>query len=221
MVARPIVNVSARYFSAALICASKEETYLPVIQGVHIEQHPERGALLVSTDGRRLLVIHDPDGKCGKALTVSADKMLRAAAGKSQDADRMLVSKAGMVEIPGRYKAENICLIDAVYPTWTHLVHQVRRAIVGNTRAFGTFNPSFLGDFEKIAKKLGAGDSSSRAIRLVTPDDTGASMILFPRFDHAFALTMPMHYPDAGSALPIWMKPVLAAKPAKSSRSGA
>lgn len=215
---RPIVNVSARYFSAALICASKEETRLPAIQGVHIEPHPEKGALLVATDGRRMLVIHDENGKCRNGVTVSADKMLRAVADKCQDADRLLINKAGIAEIPARYQSDKSCLIPEAYPLWAKVVAPVRSACAAKLCAFATFNPKLLGDFKKIAARLGAGDSSARAIRLVTPEDSGAALILFPRFEHAFALTMPMHFPDTGSALPIWMKPVLA-KPAKSKRS--
>ena len=55
-----MITVNARLFKAASLFVSGEDTR-NYIQGVCIEPHPE-GALLVATDGRRVVAILDRKG---------------------------------------------------------------------------------------------------------------------------------------------------------------
>lgn len=76
--------VSADLFSRALAAISKEDTRYH-LNGVNVEPCDQGGVLLVSTDGRRMLVLRDPDGYAPNgAGTVSLNKdMVRALIAKS------------------------------------------------------------------------------------------------------------------------------------------
>ena len=63
------IDVNAMLFKAARECQSSEETRY-YLGGVYVQPHPERGALLVATDGHRLIAIHDETGICEKPAIV-------------------------------------------------------------------------------------------------------------------------------------------------------
>jgi hypothetical protein len=53
--------VSADLFARAMVAVSTSEARY-YLRGVHVEPAPDGGALLVATDGRRLIALHDPSG---------------------------------------------------------------------------------------------------------------------------------------------------------------
>lgn len=68
--------VSADLFRRAMMAQSVEETHY-YLNGVRIEPCPEGGALLVATDGHRLLVFRDAHGHVqGGAATISLSKSM-------------------------------------------------------------------------------------------------------------------------------------------------
>lgn len=72
-------SVSPDLFRRAAMCISHEMTRY-YLGGVHVEPHPHGGALLVATDGARLICIRDPDGYVEGSAIVSLTKgMLKTA----------------------------------------------------------------------------------------------------------------------------------------------
>ena len=63
------IRVNAELFRLAYGAVSKEETRY-YLNGVYVEPHPERGALIVATDGHRMVCIHDPDAACDESAIV-------------------------------------------------------------------------------------------------------------------------------------------------------
>lgn len=63
------IRVDANLLRLAHMAISKEETRY-YLNGVHIEPHPVRGAILVATDGHRMVVIHDADAECDEDVIV-------------------------------------------------------------------------------------------------------------------------------------------------------
>lgn len=56
-----LAKVNPKYFAAiSTFAALKDVRYY--LKGVHIERHPEKGVLMVGTNGHVLSVIHDPEG---------------------------------------------------------------------------------------------------------------------------------------------------------------
>lgn len=76
-----LVTVSAHRFRYAARFVSRDIGHIHHAGGVRIEpiKEGERGVLIIATDGRRLVVIRDDEGRCHKAVTVQASEdMLKA-----------------------------------------------------------------------------------------------------------------------------------------------
>jgi hypothetical protein len=56
-----MLTFSTEMYRVALDFASKEQTRY-YLQGVYVQRHPKEGVLLVSTDGHRMICIHDQNG---------------------------------------------------------------------------------------------------------------------------------------------------------------
>lgn len=209
--AKPRIRVNARYFHAALVAVSKEETRF-YMGGVYIQPHPEKGALLVATDGHRLICIHDEDAICTKSAIVPADVSMRRAlaeGGKKGAPDKfVIIDEPGVITIAGHYQSNGPALIDGVYPKWELVVLPVRDQFKkSEPYAASTYNPEYLGAFKVASERLGL--TSTPSIRIFPRGEAGPALIQFPTFPNAFALLMPMSQGGDMDGLPSWMKPVL------------
>jgi DNA polymerase III sliding clamp (beta) subunit (PCNA family) len=69
--------VNADLFRIVYSCVSTEETRY-YLNGVHVEPHPVKGAILVATDGHRMLIAHDKDGSCSGPIIVQMPRFALA-----------------------------------------------------------------------------------------------------------------------------------------------
>ncbi|MBX3579980.1 MAG: hypothetical protein KF723_22480 [Rhizobiaceae bacterium] len=211
-IAKTGIDISARMFYAALVCVSTEETRY-YLNGVHVEPHPEKGVVLVATDGLRMIVIHDEAGYAGRKAIIPADKILVEALARStkEEDARLFIDVKGIIAFPsGNYIAANNTLIDGTYPEWTVVVEPVLAAMKTRKVAHSCFNPRLITSFVQVATRLKLGDFPS--IKIVTTEEGAPSLILFAKSDSVFGLLMPMRS-DIGGTLPIFMKPILSARP--------
>ncbi len=72
-----MITVNANLFRIVYTAVSTEETRY-YLNGVHIEAHPVKGAILVATDGHRMIVAHDPDGGCSQDVIVQLPRFALA-----------------------------------------------------------------------------------------------------------------------------------------------
>lgn len=204
----PFADVDARLFRAAAVCASTE-TVRSYLCGVRIERHPVKGALLIATDGHRLVVLHDDGAWCRRAVTVPLDRAgldaCRTPKKFSGTAPRVIVEGDGTVRVGAGYVAPSKIKPKNDYPDWRKVV-PVRKW----SFASASFSAGYLADFGKIAELLG---SPQRCIRVLIGDDQPSpALILFPDDPLAFGLLMPMKADVPGDGVPAWMQPVMKAK---------
>lgn len=212
-----MIKINVSLFLAAVICVSKDEIRYN-LNGVYVQPHPEAGALVVATDGRRMLVLHDETGECTKPGIIAADKLVIAAAKAVATADdehedrTIRVDDDGLVSVPAaNFRGIDPGLINGVYPDWTAVIRPVLGPIKAKTHGLASFNTQYLADFAKIAtilKRAGA----TAAARIVSFNEQDPALVLFPDFDSGFGIIMPMTSP-AVDALPMFMRPVLEAEP--------
>lgn len=218
-----MIRVNARLFAAAAICISTDETRY-YLTGVRIEPHPEKGALLVATDGHRLIVIHDVEGECSKAAIVSLPKEMAAAcvewivsesydewdnpaSSKSLGDDRILrVDDDGRAEIERHFRALTDCRVDGDYPDW----RKVLPVPAEGPRGAPMLKGQYLDDFGKISKLLTQGNTGVRIVGGNTHNDP--ALIRFSD-QFAFGVLMPLKSEAAELSLPPFMneKPKAAA----------
>ncbi len=209
-----MIDVNMNYFRAAAECQSTEETRY-YLNGVYISPHPDKGALLTSTDGHRLMVLHDVDGKCSAPKIVKVDpKAIDARAYSTicketpRDATaRITVDDDGIVTV-GTYRSLKSCFIDGTYPDWPLVVKPVLANAKARKYLPASYNQKYIAAFGRIATMLSHDNNQSASIRIISFAENDPSLIRFGNIDHAYGILMPMRA-SSSNELPIWMKPIL------------
>lgn len=201
------IDVAARMVNAALVCVSTEETRY-YLNGVHVEPHPGGGALLVATDGHRMLVIHDREGVCRQPAIIADCPDLRKALSRVKDEDkRLTVDRAGALVVDGLYQATENTLIDGSFPAWKMVLRPLFAALRKKSITPAIFNARYLADFAKVSERL-KGRDSYPSVRVVSPTDHDAALIRFSGADYAFGALMPMRQ-SIPHGVPAFMPPVM------------
>lgn len=211
-------KVSAPLFLRALECASKEETRY-YLQGVQVEANPAGGALMIATDGSKLVVICDPDGYCEGAGIISADKAIRDACKpqRGMSVDPFLVGTGDRLGIaynrdigpealasdPGAFIAVQLrgAFIDGSFPDWRRVIPHNRAAIESSV-AFDQRHGAAL------AKALSGatGHAKSQALRFFgTGSDLDPFIVSGDGTINGFGVLMPMRATGAPESPPaLW-----------------
>lgn len=200
------LNVSALMFAAAYGCTGflRPKRYL---NGVYIHPHPVKGALLVATDGHRLVVIHDEDGACpGDPAIIQADKTFLGALMKVKDATaRLMVGADGIATVPGHYRGAKSAVVDGTYPDYASVIVPVLNDVKRKAQGLSSFNPRYLAEFGKVGERLSKGHG---AIRIRSFGGGSPALVLWPNIPYAFGVLMPVRTPDV-DAIPAFFQPVL------------
>lgn len=67
---KPVI-INAQYYKEAMAFVPTSQSRY-ALNCIHIEPHPEKGVLIVATDGHRLGIFRDINGECAEAVTVNA-----------------------------------------------------------------------------------------------------------------------------------------------------
>lgn len=212
-----MINVNALMFRIAAECQSTEETRY-YLNGVYIHPHPDEGALLVATDGHRLIVVHDKAGKCDKPGIVAIDKKVLGNKLFNSDEDaRVIIDDEGIASF-GVFRSEKSSLIDGTFPDYARVVAPVLKLAKEQKYAPASFNQSFVAAFGKVTTMFQHNKGAS--MRIVSFSETDPALIRFGSIDHAFGLLMPMRA-STSNEIPLFIKPILepvpsvAAKPTR------
>jgi hypothetical protein len=205
-----MINVNALMFRIAAECQSTEETRY-YLNGVYVHPHPDEGALLVATDGHRLIVIHDKTGKCSKPGIVAIDKKVLGNKLFHSDGDDacITVDDEGIASV-GVFRGQKTSLIDGTFPDYARVVLPVLELAKLQKYAPASFNQSYVSAFGKVASMFGGDKSAS--MRLVSFTEMDPALIRFGSIDHAFGILMPMRS-GISNEIPLFMKPILEPSP--------
>lgn len=181
-----IARVSPRMFAAATIWMARRDVRY-YLCGVAIQPHPEKGALLIATDGHTAAAFHDVDGWCKRDIIVgSISKALIAACkvsakGKTLPPRNLWIAQAdpsqgGAVlqgalwtsdepaSPPNAFDADvlhlaKVDLVDGKFPDWRKaFFSSADHATDQPGRA--AVNPAYLARIDATAKALGVKHSS-------------------------------------------------------------
>lgn len=216
------VSTKAEYINYLTCFASREETRY-YLQGICVERHPEKGILLIATDGHRLGVIHDENGVLegpNNIIVHVDDKFIKAS-------DRAVKSKktipcgfyyynAASMFILGCHchTAESLKdlnavasitqevivdkLIDGTFPAW----RQVMPLDFAASPAIA-FNPKYAMDF--------AYPNNVKGVTFYPSKDGGPIMVKISWFSEFVGVLMPLR--ETGTAkYPAFMDKVLDAR---------
>lgn len=208
--AKHLVDVDAVLFRAASEVRSFEEVRY-YLNGVYVHPHPEKGVLLVGTDGHRMMVVHDESGSCQKpAIVKAAPKALQGVkVPKEPEPRQRLVVAEDRHLIVGTYRSLGPAIIDGTYPNYVLVLKPVLEAIRKGEHKPASFNSEYFAGFHNVGQILKPGLHS---MRMVCTSETDAALILFGGAPEAFGILMPMRT-TLNNGFPIWMQPVLEPPP--------
>lgn len=190
-------NVSADLFSRALSCVADEKMRY-YLRGVNIEPAPkgDEGAIMVSTDGNRMIMLRDPEGVANENAIVQVDAATIKAL-KGRFAERLVVAE-DRVEILDRHGGvihiqALPALIDGTFPDWRRVVPAATVKPHG-----GCFNARLLAPLARALSdsakvdfyRLYGEDAGSPAIMIGTTS-TDAFGVLMPARDNTKAPDRP------------------------------
>lgn len=204
-----MIQFQAKYLPALLAFKQKSGIRF-YLDSIRIELHPDGGAILVSTDGARMMVIRDSQAVCVEAtnITVRYDAA-RFCKGESNVAtidatDRLIVSNAdGELYVqPGKATFD---MADHKFPEWRRVVpkfSELKTAVAdyfasGYIEAACRAHPKY-----KKAGALNAG-----AVRFWQAGENQPMAIEFDGYPEYLGIIMPMR--EAGNrqqTLPLWVK---------------
>jgi len=167
--------VDANLFRLVYATVSRDDTRY-YLNGVSIEPHPEQGAIMVSTDGHRMLIAHDEDGHCEEKIIVKlpnyalplckhktmfgSSRRLEIDHEEKGQAKIVLVKpsreEGGAPEYEDLISCYNV-LISGSFPDWRRVVPDLSQDT--NSSIAAGFNTKYLKEFGQIgvdiAKTLG------------------------------------------------------------------
>lgn len=227
-----MIRVNANLFRIAAMCQSNEGTRY-YLRGVSIEPHAVKGAVMVTTDGHRLLAIHDESGFADEtaiiALTPAALKECKPGKhwqrfltvdGVNATINDGVVTKEGEIELGDAVAVSVKCRIDDTFPDWRRVVPQ-QPMILQPDEPFPAFNGVYLADMGKIAGELekhfdrfvkhaGHAITATLACEALSP-----ALVLFNKVPEAFGVLLPVRAADRGETprnqVPLWLNAVVAA----------
>lgn len=219
-----IARVNPKYFAAiSLFQAVSDVRYY--LCGVYIEPHPEKGVVIVATDGHTLGLLHDPDGWVKSPIIVGdISKSLVTACASNGSKRRpapahLYLSEKGAVvdteETPTKevnpfsdsaVHMSKIKLVDGAFPNWRRVVEQNR---VKGTE-FPCVNSIYLARLDAAMKILNTQGRYYGGIELMSSGRETTMIARFPQPDleqRFLALIMPMRNEQPKNLLPDWLMP--------------
>lgn len=217
------LRFNADLFRIAYTCVSTEETRY-YLGGVFMTPAKNGGALMVSTDGHRMAVIHDEDAiapeggvivKAYKpALTLMKrgkrmiKRLVSAGGDKIATATDGMVWQASLTDITDGDPVESfagaamLMPIDGSFPDWRRVVPRID----GEAKSIPTFNAGLVGGFVDMANDLAKLRQQRTAPISIKAADASSPALVGLGDPRAFGVLMPLR-PERGEepALPSWL----------------
>ena len=199
---------NAKLFADAATCVSKEETRY-YLQGVYIHKNEVKGGInMVSTDGHRLIVVHDPLGNIdGDPVIVKANKAFLASIKKNMkylDAEIEVRGKEAILSNIDNSGMRSECgrdydvIIDGTFPDYLRVIPSFDPT---KPIATGSFNAGYIESFGTLS------GNKSQGVTMFGNDATQPFLVFVNDRADLFGVLMPMrHFNEA--SLPEWFKAV-------------
>jgi DNA polymerase-3 subunit beta len=222
---QPIARVNPKYFAAMNVFRAERDVRY-YLEGIFIEPHPEKGVILVATDGHTLGVIHDPDGWVAAPVIVGgiSKKLISACASKGIE-HRMTVPKLLYISQHGAVVTGDKQVFDEVNPFGPLALHMSKidiidgkfpdyRKVIGLNRevsaTFPCINSLYLARLHAVAKILVPSYKYGWGVEMISSgrDTTTLVRITSCELEQRFlAVLMPMRTDAPKNPLPDWLMP--------------
>lgn len=200
-----MIKVSAELFALSYEAVSSEETRY-YLNGVFVQPHHDNGAFLVSTDGHRMVVVHDATAEVSQSAIITLPKFavqqLAPRKGFRLETKSLVVdvdaktatlvaetaNKEGMITRTENIVTAHNVIIDGTFPDWKKVCPK------GEMESAGVvgMNSRYVASMGKFGTKF---DSPNRGgmyfMKPKAQDAGGPVMIRWGNVHHVFAVVMP------------------------------
>lgn len=226
-----MIRFNANLFRIAMLAASNEETRY-YLRGVFIEPHATKGVTMTTTDGHRMLLIHDENGSADESaiITLSPEALKLCKPKRNERRDVRIWTGENEATICDTYATEEHgsevltdkplgvsydCRIDGSFPAYRNVVPKAF-----TDKATPSFAGKYLSDMGVVAlalaehfhdwkpsKHTGNLDRHD-GMRVLASDcdrpESAPALVCFPSAPQAFGILMPISNKDASLSLPAW-----------------
>ena len=208
-----MIKIDANLFRIAYTAVSTEETRY-YLNGVHIEAHPEKGAILVSTDGHRMIVAHDPEGECSESVIVKLPRFALAqcktptmfTAKRVLEINPTLPGSATIKEVtPGKKneapKIEDVitvhrAIVDGAFPDWRRVIPYTPTE--APNAAPTSFNPRYMKAWGDVGMELKKAHLGTEEMQIALSTGGNPVIIRWSGAVNIFGVQMPMRSSVSG-----------------------
>jgi len=184
------MELNVKYLRAAVIVASKEETRY-YLKGVAV-QAGDKGAFIVATDGHRAMAFRQSaEAQAPVDIIIPAGIIAGITVNKHVERAHLTCVGENLWRIDYGSTSVVFSPIDGTFPDWRRVVP---KEISGET---AQFNPSYVGDFAKVAKALAAKGDCVK----IAHNGGGPALVTFGDDIDGFGLLMPTR---ANQASTVW-----------------
>lgn len=200
--------VNADLFRIVHSAVSTEETRY-YLNGVHICANDGGGALMVATDGHRMLVAHDPKGVCAEACIVHLPRFALAQCRtpkmfeikRTIEIDHAGHGVATILESKPALKKDDApskeaimavhrVLIDGTFPEWRRVVPS--QSVATGSMQPTTFNGSYMKAMGEVAAELSKLTGLHPWLRVHMADPDAPCVVRFGSSRDVFGVIMPV-----------------------------
>lgn len=205
------IKVRAHYLKMLAPFISSEETRY-YLHGIYIVP-ASTGVYLVATDGRRMGIIHDPDGVTNARFICPVNKALLDSCKKDTSAvfcgrSVFIVPSKDCEKVKGLATAQKKAIfsailapIDGVYPDW----QKVLPTKLSRRQRPMSINPVYIVDFIKVLRAAGIDMKYSSCLNFYQTGGSNDPLIVrHPKLPEFVGLQMPMRI-DPIEPLPNWL----------------
>lgn len=211
-------TLSADLLRIANTCVSTEETRY-YLNGVCIQRAPTGGALLITTDGHRLICVHDetatgdiPDGAIISIHKAQVSTFKTGKEGRKDNTPRRVsitlgASASAPVSAKFNEGHRDVCeiylsQIDGSFPYWRRVVPRIEPDAKQET---GCFNAAYIADFAEVAAAFAAMKQARVAPMTMACQSVSAPALVRWGDAPAFGVLMPIKGDDGAEQLPAWL----------------
>lgn len=193
--------VSARLIGAAARFAARQEIRY-YLEFIRVEPHPKQGVILIATDGHRMAVIYDEQGRATEPVAIRPTKF----ASRLNSDDDLVHYYDGKAECGAQGFVSAECFRDGAarvgrFPLW----REVLKSRARKQGAVASFNPEYIADCYAVCRAF----QQSYGCITVFSDGEKAALVKFSHSVPAFLLLMPVRGDVGPSAdLPGFMAPL-------------
>ena len=201
-----LITLSRAAFVAAASVVQAKEDVRYYLNGILIEKAPDKGLLIVATDGHRLVAMHDKDAEfCADMpdsliVKFGAESLRSVKLAKNLDQTVALeIADTDVFVSIGDSCFQDSKTIDGKFPDWRRIAKDTKG------KSAGWYCAPYVADFEKVSRFLNEkGCKHFNGITFRSDDSNSAAVVYFDGAPYAFGILMPYRSEWDNPHLPQW-----------------